>query len=100
MTTSQLGDTRALKKYHRDNLNRYILNRYIEGQIKALQDWVKIESDFASAQDQTHEESILLESQAAIHHLLTDDKEDKAAVEDTGSVKWLERSVSKLITQK
>src|SRR5439155_22139137 len=90
---SKLGDTRALRKDHRDNLNRYI-----DGQMKALQDWVKIESDFALAQDQSHEESIVLESQAAIHSLLTDDKEDKAAIEeDAGSVKWLERSVSNLI---
>jgi len=90
---SKLDDTRALRKDHRDKLNRYI-----DGQINALQDWVKIENDFALAQDQSHEESILLESQAAIHCLLTDDKEDKAAIEDdAGSVKWLERSVSNLI---
>jgi hypothetical protein len=90
---SKLGDTRDLRKDHRDNLNRYI-----DGHIKALRDWVKVESDFAFAQDQSYEESILLEAQATICALLTDNKDDKAVVEeDTGSVKWLERSVSNLI---
>src|SRR5207247_1077296 len=43
-------------------------------------------------------EFIRHESQEAIHSLITDDKEDKAAIEeDAGSVKWLERSVSNLI---
>jgi hypothetical protein len=83
---SKFGDTRDLRRNHRDNLNRYM-----DGQIKALQNWVKIESDCALAQDQSHEESILLESQAAIHCLLTDDTRNRAAAEeDVGSVEWLE----------
>ncbi|MGH8070785.1 MAG: AAA family ATPase [Candidatus Entotheonellia bacterium] len=90
---SKFGDMRDLRRDHRDNLNRYI-----DGQIKALQDWVKIESDSVLAQDQSHEESILLEPQAAIRCLLTDDKRDKvAAEEDIGSVEWLECSISNLI---